>query len=216
MIITSISHLINLARPFRRSNVIWPLEADEIPAELAGLSPSHPPQPPPTVKRCIACNTLHREGYCPLKIAGPERCNLCGLAHYGVARTCPHIRSETQVRAMLEALKQSGEPRHLVQLATRYLQGVKGTLAQQKRINAEKAAERAAAAEAARRGFAGAAGGGGVAGEGTASGEVQMMGRWRGADEGARGGAQMQVGAVRPSSFDQGFSHLAGRVAGSM
>lgn len=95
---------------------------------------------------CYACGSTHRTGYCPFKLAGPEHCNLCGLSHYGIARTCPHIRSETQVRAMLAALKESPEDRPLVQEATKYLSGVRGTLAQAKRIKAQKAAMEAVAA----------------------------------------------------------------------
>jgi chromodomain-helicase-DNA-binding protein 4 len=47
--------------------------------------------------RCVACKTTHLLGSCPLKVAGVEYCNLCGIAHYGHARVCPHITSETQV-----------------------------------------------------------------------------------------------------------------------
>jgi hypothetical protein len=46
---------------------------------------------------CMACYTFHPQGECPLKTAGVEYCNLCGLAHFGAARVCPHIQSETQV-----------------------------------------------------------------------------------------------------------------------
>lgn len=46
---------------------------------------------------------------------------------------------------MLAALKESQEPRHIVYEATKYLQGVKGTLAQAKRIKAQKAADAVAA-----------------------------------------------------------------------
>jgi hypothetical protein len=46
---------------------------------------------------CGACRTYHLQGQCPLKLAGVEHCNLCGMAHFGHARVCPHIQSETQV-----------------------------------------------------------------------------------------------------------------------
>lgn len=119
--------------PFRRATVTWPETPDAIPPLGTPEQQSNP------VHLCIACNAPHRVGYCPLKLAGPEHCNLCGLAHFGVSRTCPHIRSETQVREMLVALKSSPESRVLVHEATRYLNGVKGTLAQDKRRRAEKA-----------------------------------------------------------------------------
>lgn len=53
---------------------------------------------------CRACTTHHPVGNCPLKIAGVEFCNLCGMAHYGHARVCPHIQSETQVSHVRNAL----------------------------------------------------------------------------------------------------------------
>ncbi|KAF2137238.1 uncharacterized protein K452DRAFT_321932 [Aplosporella prunicola CBS 121167] len=95
--------------------------------------PSHMPLPPGYVRTCPACRKTHAVGACPLKIAGPEHCNLCGLAHFGIARVCPHIGSETQVREMIAALKQSSEPRHLVETALKYLRGVKGHLVQKKK-----------------------------------------------------------------------------------
>ena len=119
---------------FRRSNIDWPSDPSDIP-ELASQKDK---ENPPPVVQCLACHNQHRQGYCPLKIAGPETCNLCGIAHYGVARTCPHIRSETQVRSMLNVLKKSPEQPHVKAEAVRYLQGVKGTLAQAKRIKAAR------------------------------------------------------------------------------
>lgn len=41
---------------------------------------------------------------------------------------------------MIEALKQSAEPKHLVEAAMKYLRGVKGTLVQHKKQVKEKAA----------------------------------------------------------------------------
>ncbi|KAI0578669.1 HepA Superfamily II DNA RNA helicase SNF2 family [Pyrenophora tritici-repentis] len=89
---------------------------------------------------CPACHKDHPQGACELKAAGVEHCGLCGLAHYGHSRTCPHIKSETQVREMLEALKNSPEKKELVDAAMKYLRGVKGTLVQQKKKDREKAA----------------------------------------------------------------------------
>lgn len=88
---------------------------------------------------CHACCKPHITGACELKAAGVEHCGLCGLAHFGHSRTCPHIKSETQVREMLLALKSSPEKKELVELATKYLRGVKGTLVQQKKRDREKA-----------------------------------------------------------------------------
>jgi superfamily II DNA or RNA helicase len=88
---------------------------------------------------CPACHKNHPIGACDLKVAGVEHCALCGLAHYGHSRTCPHIKSETQVRAMLQALKNSPEKKELVEAAMKYLRGVKGTLVQQKKRDRERA-----------------------------------------------------------------------------
>lgn len=109
--------------------------------------------PPPPVVMCPACGRTHHQGSCPLKIAGAETCNLCGLAHFGTGRTCPHINSETQVLLMIEAIKQSREPPHLKEAATRYLRGVKGTLVQAKKKHKEKTEmEKAIAAHNAKTG----------------------------------------------------------------
>jgi len=48
---------------------------------------------------------------------------------------------------MLAALRQSTESRQLVELARKYLQGVKGTLVQAKKLKAEKTAQRTALAQ---------------------------------------------------------------------
>ncbi|KAL4932749.1 putative chromatin remodeling complex subunit (Chd3) [Aspergillus undulatus] len=90
--------------------------------------------------QCFVCNGAHPVGSCPLKVAGVEHCGLCGLAHYGHARTCPHLRSDVQITRMIEALKQSNEDRHLVALAKKYCYGIKGDLAQRKRRESGKAA----------------------------------------------------------------------------
>ncbi|KAF3051769.1 hypothetical protein E8E11_010546 [Didymella keratinophila] len=93
----------------------------------------------PNLHICQACHKNHPLGACDLKAAGVEHCGLCGLAHYGHGRTCPHIKSETQVREMLAALKNSPEKKELIDLAVKYLRGVKGALVQQKKRDREKA-----------------------------------------------------------------------------
>lgn len=95
------------------------------------------PPPEPTIgldgssdlpPRCIACNQYHLLGRCRLKQAGVEHCPLCGLAHFGGRRACAHFHSETQVRRMLAALRQSTEDRELVSVAKKYVKGVLGHL----------------------------------------------------------------------------------------
>jgi hypothetical protein len=77
---------------------------------------------------CAACNQHHPRGYCPLKLAGVEHCPLCGLAHFGKNRSCPHLQSEAQVRLMLVALSKSREHPEQVALAKKYLRGILGHL----------------------------------------------------------------------------------------
>ena len=88
--------------------------------------------------RCLACGGLHAMGWCPLKIAGAKECELCGLAHFGYSRTCPHLNSVTQLRAMLDAIKQSTEPQELKDVAKKKITGIIGDLNQRKRKAQEK------------------------------------------------------------------------------
>ncbi|OJJ49241.1 hypothetical protein ASPZODRAFT_129654 [Penicilliopsis zonata CBS 506.65] len=88
---------------------------------------------------CLACGGDHPPGSCLLRLAGVEHCGLCGIAHMGQGRACPHLKEDVQVQRMLEALKESPEPRELVEKAKKYLQGIRGDLAQRKRKEALKA-----------------------------------------------------------------------------
>ena len=72
-------------------------------------------------------------GWCRLKVAGIEHCGLCGLAHVGHGRTCPHLNSEVQVATLLGTLKESTESRELIEQATKYLRMIRGDLVQRKR-----------------------------------------------------------------------------------
>ena len=81
-------------------------------------------------------------GSCPLKVAGAEYCMLCGLAHYGHARNCPHIGSVTQLRLMVDALKQSPEQADLIDLAKKKAVGIIGSLNQDKRKKEQRQRER--------------------------------------------------------------------------
>jgi chromodomain-helicase-DNA-binding protein 4 len=72
-------------------------------------------------------------GWCRLKVAGIEHCGLCGLAHIGHGRTCPHLNSEVQVATLLGTLKESTESRELIEQATKYLRMIRGDLVQRKR-----------------------------------------------------------------------------------
>ncbi|KAJ5169695.1 SNF2-related protein [Penicillium coprophilum] len=91
------------------------------------------PPPPPMgtfdgaqddLPSCVACQHRHVPGNCPLRHAGVEFCGLCGLAHWGGRRACPHLQSRLQVGRMLEALEKSAEAPALIMGAKRYLQGI--------------------------------------------------------------------------------------------
>lgn len=82
---------------------------------------------------CLACEGHHPKGQCPLKLAGVEHCGLCGLAHFGHKRTCPHLNSELQVRTMLAELKNSTEQTEDVKRAVDYLRGVLGGIVRKKK-----------------------------------------------------------------------------------
>lgn len=88
-------------------------------------------------------------GWCQLKMAGVEHCGLCGLAHIGHGRTCPHLNSETQVARLLGTLKESTESRELKEAATRYLRMIRDDLIQRKRNQETKQQDAAAKAQVA-------------------------------------------------------------------
>jgi chromodomain-helicase-DNA-binding protein 4 len=66
---------------------------------------------------CHACGETHVTGFCVLKRTGVEHCGLCGIAHFGGTDNCPNLKSEKQVRLMLDALKTSTEARGDIELA---------------------------------------------------------------------------------------------------
>ncbi|KAL9112257.1 MAG: hypothetical protein Q9227_003375 [Pyrenula ochraceoflavens] len=126
------------ARPFKRAKVPEgqaPQFGGDGPIDYApgGLLP--PPH------QCRACGEFHALGWCRLKIAGVEHCGLCGLAHIGSGRTCPHLNSEAQVATMLGTLKESTESRELIDAATKYLRMIRGDLVQRKRNQERKGQE---------------------------------------------------------------------------
>ncbi|RMZ85350.1 hypothetical protein DV737_g841, partial [Chaetothyriales sp. CBS 132003] len=92
----------------------------------------------PPVHQCSACEEVHPLGWCRLKLAGIEYCGICGIAHLGHSRTCPNLNSEGQVLALLQSLKESTEPRELVEAATKYLRTIRGDLAQRKRLKEKR------------------------------------------------------------------------------
>ena len=87
--------------------------------------------------KCAACGHHHPIGRCPLKLAGVEYCPLCGIAHFGRGRTCPHINSVTQLQAMQEAIKHSPESPELKELAKKKLTGLIGSIRHKRKLEEE-------------------------------------------------------------------------------
>ena len=81
--------------------------------------------------QCKACRHHHYPGACTLKRAGVEYCPICKLAHF--PQMCPHFNSETQLEAMMDALRQSTEDKELVDEAKRIVRERKGQLQRDKR-----------------------------------------------------------------------------------
>ncbi|CAG8906248.1 unnamed protein product [Penicillium egyptiacum] len=88
---------------------------------------------------CVACQQQHVPGCCPLRLAGVEFCGLCGLAHWGGRRACPHLQSRVQVARILEALEKSAEAPALILEAKRYLQGILKSVSRTARDERKKA-----------------------------------------------------------------------------
>jgi chromodomain-helicase-DNA-binding protein 4 len=69
--------------------------------------------------RCKACSHRHVPGSCPLKLSGVEFCPMCNIAHLPKTNACPHFRSEEQLDMMLASLRNSDEPKEIVDEAKR-------------------------------------------------------------------------------------------------
>jgi chromodomain-helicase-DNA-binding protein 4 len=91
---------------------------------------------------CVACRQYHVPGSCPLRLAGVEMCGLCGIAHFGSRRVCPHLQSTVQVQRMLEALEKSVEDPVMIFTAKKYLNGILVSMAhnERRKISAAQAA----------------------------------------------------------------------------
>ncbi|KAL8654053.1 MAG: hypothetical protein Q9226_003578 [Calogaya cf. arnoldii] len=98
---------------------------------------------PAIVNQCLGCGTMHVQGHCPLKFAGVERCGLCGQAHYGFGKrkACSHLHDLDQCYLMLEALRQSEDPREYKDLVKKYLVGIIGNLRHEQKLAEEKKRE---------------------------------------------------------------------------
>ncbi|RAO68678.1 uncharacterized protein BHQ10_004690 [Talaromyces amestolkiae] len=119
------------ARPFRR------VDPNKLTPDPSNGNTGLPKRPVDRLLPCLACNQMHPVGYCPLKLAGVEHCGLCGIAHLGYSRVCPHLNMEEQILSMLQSLRQSTEPKWLVDAARHYLYTVKGDLVKRKKAKAD-------------------------------------------------------------------------------
>ena len=113
--------------------------ASKLPRQIPGMDGANSPP-----AKCTACEDYHPQGRCPLKLAGVEHCPLCGIAHYGRGRACPHINSVTQLQAMQDAIKHSHESPELKEMAKKKLTGLIGSIRQKRKMQEEaKAANQA-------------------------------------------------------------------------
>lgn len=146
------------ARPYKRVRVPTgqaPHFNGDLPASITTPSAAnnftdYTAIPVPPNHRCSVCKEDHPMGWCRLKIAGVEHCGLCGLAHLGHGRTCPHLNDEKQVETLLLTLKESTESRDLIDEAAKYLRMIRADLVGQRRQRERRlAAERESQALAA-------------------------------------------------------------------
>ncbi|KAL2051915.1 hypothetical protein ABVK25_007830 [Lepraria finkii] len=137
---SQVSPINGKAGNFTRAKVP-PLTPNGVPFSGSKIGAGAPAE---ALMQCIACGGSHQTGYCPLKLAGAEFCNLCGLPHYGHQRSCPHLNSVTQLRAMIEAIKHSPEPMEIKNEAKKRLVGIIGDLTQRRRQKEQKQLERSA------------------------------------------------------------------------
>ncbi|KAI4145892.1 MAG: hypothetical protein LQ341_002239 [Variospora aurantia] len=126
---------------FKRVHVAPPAQAPTFTAGFDGASGQYSPHS--KIVRCIACNTMHVQGSCPLKVAGLERCGLCGQAHYGAGfrKACTHLHSIEQCQLMLEALKSSPDTYEAKGQVKKYLVGIIGNLRHEQKLAEEKKRE---------------------------------------------------------------------------
>ncbi|KAF2493171.1 hypothetical protein BU16DRAFT_528502 [Lophium mytilinum] len=179
------------------------------------IAPPLDPYMAQTLPPCQACRLQHPPGACSLKLADVEHCGLCGMAHYGTQRTCPHIHSETQVRDMLEALKNSTESRELVENAAKYLRGVKGTLVQKKKRDREKAQEKALGVGTGNAGAGVAAANGHAYGQGQGTHSASPL-HVNGNGSAAENNGTEKAGSMRSSAVPPPASPLVQRVVQSV
>lgn len=104
----------------------------QLPPQFPGMDGANSPP-----VKCAACEHHHPTGSCPLKLAGVEYCPLCGIAHFGRGRTCPHISSVTQLQVMQEAIKHSPETPELKELARRKLTSLIGSIRHKRKLAEE-------------------------------------------------------------------------------
>jgi chromodomain-helicase-DNA-binding protein 4 len=118
--------------------------ADYIP--MGGLPPNH---------NCSACHESHPMGWCRLKVAGVEHCNLCGLSHLGHSGICPHLNSEAQVSILLRQLRESTESKEMVDVAIKHLKQVRADLVRKKMAAVTQVREATAGLDVGGRGVLG-------------------------------------------------------------
>jgi hypothetical protein len=71
-----------------------------------------------SIQFCRTCKSAHAKGKCLAKLVrGLDHCRICGIAHFGISSSCPHLASVVELRLMLDALNRSKEPQEHIELA---------------------------------------------------------------------------------------------------
>ncbi len=120
MSLVSHKYIINIfftVGPFRRAKIAKSILSPSLEADQRENATSLFNHEALQTRHCHACGETHVTGFCTLKRTGVEHCGLCGIAHFGGADNCANLKSEKQVRLMLDALKTSTEARDDIELA---------------------------------------------------------------------------------------------------
>jgi len=99
----------------------------------ADAVPRYDPRDQSACPACLDQHGPHEVGYCPLKLAGVEHCNLCGLAHFAVPGVCITLKAKERFSEINEALKKSPEANATAKAARKILRKLKADIVERER-----------------------------------------------------------------------------------
>lgn len=100
--------------------------------------PRYEPQDQSACPACLNQHGPHEVGYCPLKLAGVEYCNLCGLAHFAIPGSCITLKAKERFSEINEALKKSPEADATAKAARKILRKLKADIVERERRTGEQ------------------------------------------------------------------------------